>query len=169
MTEFRVPRVEPLAAHHDRKVFSCGEKALDDYLRTQAGQDARRNVTSAFVAIGDATEAIIGYYTLSAASFSRDDIPEELARKLPRYPIPAALIGRLAVDRRFQGRGYGRFLLINALDRIMRASEALAIHAVVVEAKNEQAASFYRSYGFQAFSRHTRRLFVPLARLKMSP
>lgn len=166
MSEFHPPRVEPLGPHHDRNAFSCGEPALDDYLRNHAGQDSRRNVTSVFVAVGDDPATIIGYYTLSAASFSRDDLPEALARKLPRYPIPAALIGRLAVDKRFRGQLYGRFLLINAFERIMRASEALAVHAIVVEAKDEMAEAFYGRYGFEAFSGQSRRLFLPLARLK---
>ncbi|OHC73365.1 MAG: hypothetical protein A3G18_12505 [Rhodospirillales bacterium RIFCSPLOWO2_12_FULL_58_28] len=165
MTDFRVPSVLPLGPHHDRGTFSCGEKALDDYLQNHAGQDMRRNVSSVFVAVGEPSATIIGYYTLSATSFSRNDLPEALARKLPHYPIPAALIGRLAVDRRFQGRNYGKFLLINAFERVMRANESLAIHALVVEAKNEKAISFYERYGFELFSGHSQRLFLPLAKL----
>jgi ribosomal protein S18 acetylase RimI-like enzyme len=165
MTAFQVPNILPLDPRHDRSAFFCGEKALDDYLRNHASQDARRNVASVFVAAGEPSETIIGYYTLSAASFNRDELPAALARKLPHYPIPAALIGRLAVDRRFQGRNFGKFLLINTFARIMRANEALAIHAVVVEAKNEKAAAFYQAYGFEPFSEHSRHLFLPLARI----
>ena len=166
MTGFRLPRVEPLDTHHDRSSFCCGEEALDQYIRNHVGQDTRRNLTSAFVAIEDPSGTMVGYYTLSAASFSRDDLPDELARKLPRYPIPAALIGRLAVDHRFQGQQYGKFLLLNAFERIMRASDAIAIHAMVVEAKDDKAAAFYAKYGFVTFSGQPRRLFLPLARLK---
>jgi len=165
MTDFLVPSVLPLGPHHDRGTFSCGETALDDYLKNHAGQDTRRNVTSVFVAAGDPSTTIIGYYTLSAASFSRDELPAALARKLPHYPIPAALIGRLAVDRRFQGRNYGKFLLINAFERVMRANEALEIHALVVEAKSDSAVAFYKRYGFELFAGHSRRLFLPLAKL----
>lgn len=164
MTDFRVPSILPLNPHHDRTAFSCGEKALDDYLRNHAGQDTRRNVAGVFVAVGDPPATIIGYYTLSAASFSRDDLPKALARKLPHYPIPAALIGRLAVDRRFQGQNYGKFLLINAFERVMRANEDMAIHALVVEAKNEKVVAFYERYGFELFSGHSRRLFLPLTK-----
>jgi GNAT superfamily N-acetyltransferase len=166
MTGFRLPRVESLDIHHDRSIFCCGEEALDQYIRSHAGQDIRRNLTSVFVAVDDPGGQIIGYYTLSAASFNRDDLPEELARKLPRYPIPAALIGRLAVDRRFHGQQYGKFLLLNAFERVMRASDAIAIHAMVVEAKDDKAAAFYAKYGFITFSGQPRRLFLPLARLK---
>ena len=166
MTGFRLPRVESLDIHHDRSIFCCGEEALDQYIRSHAGQDIRRNLTSVFVAVDDPGGQIIGYYTLSAASFNRDDLPEELARKLPRYPIPAALIGRLAVDRRFHGQQYGKFLLLNAFERVMRASDAIAIHAMVVEAKDDKAAAFYAKYGFIMFSGQPRRLFLPLARLK---
>jgi GNAT superfamily N-acetyltransferase len=167
MTGFRLPRVESLDIHHDRSTFCCGEEALDQYLRNHAGQDIRRNLTSVFVAVDDPSGQVIGYYTLSAASFSRDDLPEELARKLPRYPIPAALIGRLAVDRGFHGQQYGKFLLLNAFERVMRASDAIAIHAMVVEAKDDKAAAFYAKYGFVTFSGQPRRLFLPLARLKV--
>ncbi len=165
MTDFFVPSVQPLDPQHDRDTFFCGETALDDYLKNHASQDTRRKVTSVFVAAGDPPTKIIGYYTLSAASFSRDELPAALARKLPHYPIPAALIGRLAVDQHFQGLNYGKFLLLNAFERVMRANEVLAIHAMVVEAKNEKAAAFYKRYGFESFSGHSRRLFLPLAKL----
>lgn len=166
MTDFRVPQIEPLNDQHDRASFNCGEDALDAYIKTQASQDIRRNLTSVFVATDGPGKTIIGYYTLSAASFCRDDLPDEVARKLPRYPIPAALIGRLAIDKRFQGQNYGRFLLINAFERVMLTSDAIAIHAMIVEAKDDRATAFYRKYGFVPFSGQSRRLFLPLARLK---
>jgi hypothetical protein len=100
VTEFRAPRDELLGAQHDSSRFSCGIAALDDYFRNQAGQDTRRSVTRVYIAVDDHTGAIVGFYTLSATSIAWLDIPERLARKLPRYPILAALIGRLAVDRR---------------------------------------------------------------------
>ena len=114
MTEFRAPRVELLSAQHDRSSFTCGISALDDYFQNQAGQDARRAVTRVYVAVDEMTGAIVGFYTLSATSIAWLDIPGHLARKLPRYPIPAALIGRLAVDRSFARRLSNR---IAELDR----------------------------------------------------
>ena len=163
MTEFRAPRVELLGAQHDRSRFSCGIAALDDYFQNQAGQDTRRSVTRVYIAVDDHTGAIVGFYTLSATSIAWLDIPEHLARKLPRYPIPAALIGRLAVDRRFQRRNFGKYLLFNALDRIVALAQQIALFAVVVDAKDGAAADFYARYGFQPLSNRGLRLLLPLA------
>ena len=107
--------VEPLGSQHDRASFSCGEPALDSYLRRQATQDARRRIAQVFVVVGDVPGEIIGYYTLSAASFEKDRLPADLARRLPHYPVPAVVIGRLAVDRGHQGRGLGEILLLDAI------------------------------------------------------
>jgi GNAT superfamily N-acetyltransferase len=163
VTEFRAPRVELLGAQHDRSSFTCGISALDDYFQNQAGQDARRSVTRVYVAVDDITGAIVGFYTLGATCIAWLDIPEHLARKLPRYPIPAALIGRLAVDRRFQRRKFGKYLLFNALDRIVALAQQIALFAVVVDAKNKTAADFYVRYGFQPLSNRGLRLLLPLA------
>lgn len=83
--------IEPLGSRHDRAAFSCGEPALDSYLQRQASQDIRRRVAQVFVALGDAPETIAGYYSLSAASFERDALPPALAKRLPHYPVPAAI------------------------------------------------------------------------------
>jgi GNAT superfamily N-acetyltransferase len=162
MTAPPAPKIEPLGAHHDRAAFSCGEPALDAYLQRQASQDIRRRIAQVFVAVGDLPHAIVGYYSLSAASFDRADLPPALARRLPRYPVPAAILGRLAVDRAHQGSGLGELLLLDAVHRVLRASEAMAVHAVVVDAKNERVERFYGRYGFLAFPGHPRRLFLPL-------
>jgi GNAT superfamily N-acetyltransferase len=154
-------RVELLAAHHDRAAFACGEAALDRYIREQATQDMRRRVAQVFVALGEEGE-IAGYYSLGAASFQRDDLPEKLAKKLPRYPVPAAILGRLAVASVWRGRGFGTFLLIDALDRVVGASAAMAVHAVIVDAKTDDAVRFYRQFGFMPFPALSRRLFLPL-------
>jgi ribosomal protein S18 acetylase RimI-like enzyme len=157
--------IEPLGSHHDRVAFSSGEPALDAYLRHQASQDVRRRVTQVFVAIGESPKAIAGYYTLSATSFARTELPPELSKRLPHYPVPAATLGRLAVDRHYQGRGLGEGLLMDAARRVLRASAALAIYAIVVDAKNERAQGFYERYGFRAFPTTSRRLFLPLETL----
>lgn len=154
--------LEPLGAGHDRSAFDCGEPALDDYLRHRATQDVRRRVARAFVAVDRATGALAGYYTLSAASFSRHQLPEAAARRLPHYPVPAAILGRLAIDQRYQGRGLGELVLADAIKRVLRASEALAVHAVVVDAMNDRAKTFYERYGFVAFLDIPDRLYLPL-------
>lgn len=157
------PAIEPLGRHHDRSNFSCGEPVLDEYLHQRASQDIRRRVAQVFVALGSSKSEIAGYYTLSAAAFRRDDLPPELAKRLPRYPIPAAVLGRLAVSLTHQGQGLGEHLLTDALHRVMGASSALAIYAVIVDAKNEAAKAFYLRYGFQPFPKQPMRLFLPMS------
>jgi ribosomal protein S18 acetylase RimI-like enzyme len=157
------PRVEPLAAHHDRAAFTCGEPALDRYIREQASQDVRRRLAQVFVAIGDTPGSIAGYYSLSAASFGREHLPQAAAKRLPRYPVPAAIIGRLAVATEWQGRRLGTFLLLNAVERVIAASASMAVYAVVVDAKTERAVDFYRRFGFIPFPAAPERLFLPLS------
>jgi GNAT superfamily N-acetyltransferase len=153
--------IEPLGKH-DRAAFSCGVAELDDYLKRRAGQDVRRRITRVFVCTEHEADVVLGFYTLSALAIDAGSLPEAQARKLPRHPIPAALIGRLAVDRSAQGTGLGRLLLADAIQRTLSASEQVAIHAMVVDAKNEAARRFYQAYGFLALSDQPMRLFLPL-------
>jgi len=154
-------RIEPLGPHHERSGFESGAEELDRYLRVQAGQDARRNMAAPFVLVlPDGTVA--GYYTLSATSVFLADLPAATARKLPRYPrVPATLLGRLAVDRRHQSKGYGRFLLADALCRTLRSE--IATFAVIVEARDDLARRFYERESFLPFPDQRLRLFRPLA------
>ncbi len=154
-------RFEPLAAHHDRRAFSCDVTELDRYFHQQVTQDIRRRVTSCFVAV-TADETIAGYYTLASAGIPITELPPDLARRLPRYPtLPAARIGRLAVDKRFRGRGFGRLLLWDAMMRALRAEQAN--FTLLVDAKDDTAVEFYRHYGFVSFATAPRVLFLPLA------
>ena len=154
-------RVEALGAHHDRNSFVSGVEPLDRYFRTQAGQDARKNMAAPFVLVL-ADGGIGGYYTLSSTGVMLADLPVDVTRRLPRYPIiPATLLGRLAVDQRLQGRGYGRFLLADALHRAVRSE--IASFAVVVDAKDAGALRFYQREGFLAFSDQQMKLFRPMA------
>ena len=154
--------IEPLGPHHDRESFACGEPALDDYLRRRAGQDTRRRVAQAFVALGKSPEEVAGYYTLSAASFEKGELPPRTAKRLPHYPVPAVVIGRLAVSLASPGRRPGELLLLDAIHRVVRASLTIAVYAVVVDAKNDAARGFYERYGFRPFPSTPRRLFLPL-------
>ncbi len=154
-------RIEALTAAHDRNGFSCGVEALDGYLARQAGQDMRRRVSNCFVALPEGGAAIAGYYTLAAASIPVQDLPQEQTRRLPRYPVlPAVLIGRLAVDQRFKGQQLGAALLFDAILRALRAEPAVL--TVLVDAKDDTAASFYRHHGFQGFSARPQTLFLPI-------
>jgi ribosomal protein S18 acetylase RimI-like enzyme len=154
--------IELLGPHHDRSSFSCGEPALDTYLQRQASQDVRRRVAKVFVAAGATPGRVAGYYCLSAAEFNKAELPAALAKRLPHYPVPAAVLGRLAVDLSCQRHGLGETLLMDAIRRTLRASEAMAVHAVVVDAKHERAQAFYERYGFRSFATTPRRLFLPL-------
>lgn len=142
--------------------FSCGEPSLDHYIGQQAFQDARRRVARVFVAADEPPERIAGYYTLSAASFEKDNLPAELVRRLPHYPVPAAVIGRLAVDLRSQGSGLGEVLLLDAIHRVIRAGDTIGVYAVVVDALHDRASAFYERYGFVPFPSQPLRLYLPL-------
>jgi ribosomal protein S18 acetylase RimI-like enzyme len=153
-------RLEPLSNQHDRSKFSCGERELDDWFRRRAGQDERRNVARVFVALNDEL-GVVGFYSLSSFKLDFDDLPEAIARKLPRYDgVPAALIGRLERDTRVRGKGVGELLVADAVRRILSAAQSLAIFAVMVDAKNERAAAFYEGFGFRRFPLRPNRLFL---------
>jgi GNAT superfamily N-acetyltransferase len=155
-----IVRIEPLGKRHDRATFASGQPDLDDWFRRRAGQDESRNIARVFVAIDDEL-GIVGFYSLSTFTLALDHLPEDLARKLPRYDaIPAARIGRLARDERVRGQRVGELLLADALRRILSAARAVAVFAVVVNAKDDTAAAFYRRFGFQPFPLHPRRLFL---------
>ncbi|HXW25251.1 MAG TPA: GNAT family N-acetyltransferase [Xanthobacteraceae bacterium] len=157
------PRIEPLGDQHDRAAFSCGIDALDRYFRVQAGQDSRKRIASCFVLVA-ADGSAAGYYTLSATGIALVDLPPDLARKLPRYPlVPATLMGRLAVDHRQRGRGFGELLLFDAFSRTLRSE--IASYAFVVDAKDDAARAFYEKYGFKRLPSADRRLFLPLAEI----
>jgi GNAT superfamily N-acetyltransferase len=154
-------RIEALGPQHDRSAFECGVEPLDRYFRAQAGQDARKNLAAPFVLVLS-NGAVAGYYTLSATAVGLRELPEKTIRKLPRYPlVPATLLGRLAVDRRQQGKGYGRFLLADALYRALRSE--IASFAVIVHAKDEAARRFYERESFLPLPDQPMKLFRPVA------
>jgi ribosomal protein S18 acetylase RimI-like enzyme len=157
-------RFEPLSKSHDRSAFSCGVPALDRYLIEQAGQEARRRIAAIFLLIEEARGRIAGYYTLAAASIRLGKLPPDTAKRLPKYPdVPATLLGRLAVDQAFRGQGLGEILLVDAVKRTMRSE--IATFAMVVDAKDERAVTFYRKYGFTPLLDVERRLFLPTQRM----
>lgn len=155
--------IEALSTSHDRKTFSCSVPALDTYIRQQAHQDIKRRISRVFVARShDRPRLILGYYTLSSLSIDLAALPDEMSRKLPRHPIPAALLGRLAVNENARGTGIGKMLLMDAITRTLAVSAEIAIYAMVVDAIDGEAARFYQQYGFLSLSQDGRRLFLPL-------
>ena len=136
--------IEALASAHDRSAFACGVSALDRYFREQVTQDVRRRVGNCFVAVEAATGAVAGFYTLAATSLLLTSIPDDQARRLPRYPtVPAALLARLAVATSFQGNKLGGILLADAIDRVARGD--LGAFALVVDAKDAECAPLLRA------------------------
>lgn len=159
-------RVESLGASHDRTAFHSGVLELDNYIHRQAGQDARRKVAAPFVMV-DSSGSILGYYTLSAYSVLLGELPEPIARKLPRYPLlPATLLGRLAIGSTCRGRNLGRFLLMDALHRSWRTTSEVASVGVVVEALDETARSFYLHHEFVPFQDHPNKLFLAMVTIE---
>jgi ribosomal protein S18 acetylase RimI-like enzyme len=155
-------RVEPLAKDHDRSGFVSGSDSLDRYFREQASQDIRKRVATCFVAVPVAAQDVAGYYTLTATSIVLNALAPEIAKKLPRYPlVPAVLLGRLAVARHYQRQGLGGILLADALKRISRAE--FGIFAMVVDAKDGAAQSFYEHHGFTLLPGGEHRLYLPIA------
>lgn len=157
-------RIQLLDATLDRSGFSSGSEPLDRYFHQQVTQDTRRRVTSCFVALNN-QQRIAGYYTLASSSVVLSDLPESIAKKLPRYPsVPAVRMGRLAVDQTAKGQRLGAALLANALARASRAE--IAAFALVVDAKDQAACNFYLHHGFIAFTNTPMSLFFPLATVK---
>ena len=154
-------QLAPLDATHDRAAFNSESQSLNRYLREQVTQDVRRRVAACFVALADGPR-IAGYYTLASASVLLGDLLAATGKKLPRYPtVPTIRMGRLAVDQAFKGKGLGGALLADALDRAARSE--IAAFALMVDAKDEAAAAFYRHHGFIALPDSPLTLFLPLA------
>ncbi len=150
--------------------FQSGTHALDDYFARHALSNDRSGIARAYVlrrAAGDdaALPTVLGFYTLSMASVPSADVAEAVGSKLPRYPMPVALIGRLAVERRAQGRRFGETLLVDALRRVVDAAALVACIGIIVDAKNESAARFYERYDFVTVTEEEewpRRMFMPI-------
>jgi len=147
MPRFRDP--EPLAAHHQLDRFSCGVHALDVWLckhaRTAAGAGSART----YVVVDTTQQRVVGYHALAAAELAHADATARVRKGMPRHPIPAVLLARLAVDRSVQGRGVGAFLLRDAMIRAVAASEEVGIRALLVHALDPAARAFYLHYDFQ--------------------
>jgi GNAT superfamily N-acetyltransferase len=160
------PVFEPLStARHDRAGFSCGVEALDRYLASQAGQDARRRVAAPYVLVEPPSSEVLGFYALSNTSVYAADLPPAFIRKLPRYPVlPAALLGRLAVAESHRGRCFGTTLLLDAFRRCLRSETASL--ALVVVAEDETAAAFYERHEFLRLADQPNRLFKPMSEIE---
>jgi len=142
--------IELLNKKHNRKDFDCGKELLNDYLKTQAGQDVKRKLSVCFVLTDSETKVIQGYYTLSNSSIPLSSFSEQIKKKLPKSykSIPTTLLGRLATDKKYQGNGIGKFLLIDALKRSYGISNEIGSFGIIVDPIDDDAKSFYQKYDF---------------------
>jgi|SRR5690606_9611854 len=142
--------IELLGKKHLRETFDCGKELLNNYLKTQAGQDVKKKLSVCFVLCANETNSIQGYYTLSSNSIPLSSFPEKIRKKMPKSytSISTTLLGRLAIDKTQQGRGTGKILLIDALKRSYEISQEIGAFAVVVDPIDKEAEKFYEKYDF---------------------
>lgn len=138
----------PLDKSFNKSAFDCGKSQLNEYLKKYAWQNQKQRYSITFVVKIENSQKILGYYCTSASSIEFANIPDSLNRKLPKYPAPVMLIGQLAIDKKMQGKGLGKLLLMHALSRAVRISSEMGIFAVRVDAMDQQAKDFYLKYGF---------------------
>ncbi len=159
-------RIERLDRGHLREGYDCGKRSLNDFLRTLVSQYEKRSLGRTYVALQREDQRVLGYYTLASGSVEAESLPPNQARKLPRHAVPVVLLARLAVDRSAHGRGLGGLLLRDAMTRSLDLAEKLGIHAVVVDALDAQAKTFYERFGFKTLIDGEMRLFLPLSTIR---
>lgn len=150
-----------LDAQHRRAGFDCGDAALNEFLLRQAGQQQRRGFGKTYVALAGDEVTVTGFVTVSAGQIATASLPSQ--SKLPRYPAPILLIGRLAVDARHQGKGIGQDMLAFALHLAVEFSQRVGLYAVVVDAKHDKAKAYYLKLGFIACVDNPLCLYLPVA------
>lgn len=153
-------QIIPLHKQYDRTAFDCGNDSLNRYFKIQVSQDVKRRVNSCFLVL-DINDRIAGFYTLCSSSIPYSELSPILQKKLPRYThLPATLIGRLAIDVHYQGKGLGAILLANAIRQA--TNSPIASSVIIVEAKDENAIAFYEHFGFLRFQSVADKLYYPL-------
>ncbi len=155
--------IERLSRHHDRTSFDCGNAQLSDWLRQLSGQYERRDLARTYVLARTNSEKILGYYGMSCHSVSRDLLPAELAKGLPRIDVPVVLIGRPAVDHAAHGQGIGSLLMIHPFRRALSVAELIGVRAVEVDAIDDVARRFYEHHGFTPMLNDPKHLYLPLS------
>jgi GNAT superfamily N-acetyltransferase len=158
-----VPRFtdpQPLGSGGGVETFDCGEPSLNVWLAQYARQAAAAGSARTFVTIDSEQERIVGYHALAAASIEQMAATERVRQGMPRHPIPAILLARLAVDRSVQGRGLGAWLLADAMRRALTAAEQVGIRVLVVHAIDERAAAFYARQGLSPSATDPQHLMI---------
>jgi GNAT superfamily N-acetyltransferase len=162
---------------HDRSSFTCGVDSLDDYIKNRASQELKKLVSTPYVLTDSPERKVLGYYCLSSYSLAKPplcgiastELEESTTKKLPKYPLlPAIMLGRLAVDSEYQGKGYGDLLVADALKRSLALSKQLASFAVVVDAIDQGVAKFYQRHGFIEFPDDPLKFYLPVVTIEKS-
>jgi len=146
----------------DRASFDCGVDELNVFIKKYARQNQRLSIGVTYIATYPEQNSILGYYTLSSGEVQFENMPQDLLKRMPRYPVPVVRIGRLARNLSVRGSGMGSLLLMDAFERILRISGELGIHGIEVDAKDEFAKSFYESFGFQELRDDSLHLYISL-------
>lgn len=162
-------QVQLLNKSHVRTGFECGKALLDNYIRTQASQDVKRDLSACYVMTEEGKSEVVGYYTLSSNSIERTTFPANMIARLPPSygDLPTILMGRLAVDNKIKGQRLGEYLLINALNKCVEVSQTIGALAVVVDPIDERAEEFYSGYGF-IFLPGSKKMFLPIKTIEES-
>jgi predicted GNAT family N-acyltransferase len=162
-------QVQLLNKSHVRTGFECGKALLDNYIRTQASQDVKRDLSACYVMTEEGKSEVVGYYTLSSNSIERTTFPANMIARLPPSygDLPTILMGRLAVDNKIKGKRLGEYLLINALNKCVEVSQTIGALAVVVDPIDERAEEFYSGYGF-IFLPGSKKMFLPIKTIEES-
>lgn len=154
-----------LIAAHDVSEFDCGHPTLDYWLRQHALLNQERRASRTYVVLKERT--VKAYYSMAAGSIAHEHATGRIRRNMPD-PVPVALLGRLAVDRSIQGRGYGLGLLKDALSRVVLAADLLAVRGVLVDAIDDEAKRFYVKFGFVASPTLSLRLMITLEQAELA-
>lgn len=160
--------IVPYGKHYSRDDFRCGQVDLDDWLTHQASQQQKSGNTRTFLAISETQNRVVGYYSTTTYRLGLDEAAVAFGSGKRRYPVPAILLARLAVDEAYQGRGVGAGLLIHALFEIASASKSVGFEVLVVHAINSEAVTFYAKAGFTRFEDHPLHLYMPIRDLFMT-
>jgi GNAT superfamily N-acetyltransferase len=163
MAETPFTPLGPLDGSHDRSVFDCGVPPPNLYVRNYALQNQKRGIVRNYVTTPQDSKAVVAYYSLVYASLDQNWLPAKLIKGLGKYDIPIMLLARLAVDHREQGKGLGKALLKDAILRTMQASQIAGLKLLLVHAKDESAANFYRKHGFEPVLDDPLKLFLPVS------
>lgn len=160
-------QISNLSNDFEVSLFDCGEYQIDSYLKKYALVNQAHNLGQTWVLHEIGKVFVIGYYTISTTNVQKVVLPNQYTERYPTYPIPCALIGKLGVTKSFKKRGFGKFLLTDALRRIKSLSKTIGINAVIIDAINEEVARYYEELGFERFSSQppSVSLYLPVSKI----